>query len=301
VVVGSVQAFLRRHVVVAAVVFVTLGGTAFAMADGSLGGRAAKKSKTYYACVTERFGTLNLTTKSATCPNGERKIRFGARGRRGRVGAAGARGPAGPAGPAGAQGIKGAMGAPGAAGAKGDAGPAGAEGPQGETGATGPEGPQGETGTPGAQGLQGDPGETGPEGPQGDPGSPAASMMTSRVDIPASTNPGYRYVAISGISPLAGSRSSVTMLSPPVPIVVRDIAIDLDGPAGPTNSETHQFFLEVNGVGGAPCGMAGAVSSCTNTSAAITVPPSSRLDWTFVSTGSTPANAARLTFRATTP
>ena len=126
-------------------------------------------------------------------------------------------------------------------------------------------------------------------------------MMTSRVDIPASTDPGYRYVAISGISPLAASRDSVTMLSPPVPIVVRDVAIDLDGPAGPTNSETHQFFLEVNGNGVAPCGMAGAVSSCTNTRVAITVPPSSRLDWTFVSTGNTPANAARLTFRATTP
>ena len=59
-------------------VFLRLGGTAFAMADGSLGGRAAKASKTYYACVTQRFGTLNLTTKAATCPDGCWKISFSA-------------------------------------------------------------------------------------------------------------------------------------------------------------------------------------------------------------------------------
>ena len=58
VVVGSAQAFVRRHVVAAAVLFVTLGGTAFAMADGSLGGRAAETKKTYYACVAKRSGTL---------------------------------------------------------------------------------------------------------------------------------------------------------------------------------------------------------------------------------------------------
>ena len=174
-VVRSAQAFFRRHVVAAAVLFVALGGTAFAMADGSLGGRAAKSSKTYYACVTERFGTLNLTTRSATCPNGERKIRFGARGRRGRVGAAGARGAAGPAGPAGAEGAKGATGATGAAGAKGDTGPAGAEGPQG---------PQGETG-PGCQGPQGDR-DAGAEGPQGAPGQPAP---TARRALPGAPRP----------------------------------------------------------------------------------------------------------------
>ena len=110
-------------------------------------------------------------------------------------------------------------------------------------------------------------------------------MMTSRVDIPAGIADGrYRYVAISGISPLGDTRNSVTMLSPPVPIVVRDIAIDLDVPAGPTNIEIHQFFLEVNGNRATStfCSIQGAASSCTNTGVALTVPASSRLDWAML-------------------
>jgi len=196
------------------------------------------------------------------------------------------------------------MGPVGAPGAAGPAGTAGAQGTAGPAGPAGIQGATGDTGATGAAGPQGDAGATGAAGPKGDTGSSAASMMTSRVDIPAGIADGNdRYVAISGISPMAATRNSVTMLSPPVPIVVRDIAIDLDAPAGPTNVESLQFFLEVNGnrVTSTFCSIQGAASSCTNTGVAVAVPASSRLDWSFRTTGRAPANVARLTFRATTP
>src|SRR4051794_8459527 len=94
--------FLRRHVIVMGAMFLALAGSAYAV-----GGLTAARPKTYYACVTPRFHTLNLTTKSARCPRHERKISFNAEGSRGPAGLAG---PAGPTGPA---------------GDKGDAGPAG--------------------------------------------------------------------------------------------------------------------------------------------------------------------------------
>ena len=197
-----------------------------------------------------------------------------------------------PAGPAGAQ------------GAAGPAGPGGAEGAKGDTGATGAAGPKGDTGATGAAGPKGDTGAAGAAGPKGDTGSSAASMMTSRVDIPAGICRWALPVRCDqrDLTARGATRHSVTMLSPPVPIVVRDIAIDLDVPAGPTNIEIHQFFLEVNGNRATStfCSIQGAASSCTNTGVALTVPASSRLDWAMLTTGLAPAKGARLTFRATT-
>src|SRR4051812_49818271 len=91
--------FVRRHVVAVAVAFLALGGTAFA-----LNGATASKAKTYYACVTQRYGTLNLTSKSAACPRGQPKITFNAQGARGTAGAPGAAGATGPQGPQGERG-----------------------------------------------------------------------------------------------------------------------------------------------------------------------------------------------------
>jgi hypothetical protein len=123
----------RRHMASVIVVFLLLGGTAFAVS-----GTGGKKPKRYYACVTQQFKTLNLTTKAARCPNGERKISFnakGKRGARGRTGPTGARGPAGLAGP------KGDTGGTGPQGAMGTSGPTGPTGPKGDTGDIGPRGP----------------------------------------------------------------------------------------------------------------------------------------------------------------
>jgi hypothetical protein len=118
--------FLGRHATVVTVAFLALAGTAFAVS-----GTSARKSRTFYACVTEESGTLNLTTRTASCARGQRKISFNANGR---------------------------------TGARGRSGAAGATGPAGATGAPGPEGPQGERAPSvfGSPGTKGDKGDTGP-------------------------------------------------------------------------------------------------------------------------------------------
>jgi hypothetical protein len=174
--------FVRRHVTGVVLAVMLLGGTAYAV-----GGTASSNTRTYYACVTQRYGTLNLTTKTAKCPAGQRKISFNAKGERGERGPAGPRGPVGPvgpSGPAGPQGVPGpqgepgptVLGSPGQKGEKGDPGepgPKGDPGDPGPAGEPGPAGPQGPPGPQGPKGEKGDPGpagETGPAGPQGPPG-----------------------------------------------------------------------------------------------------------------------------------
>src|SRR5690349_7824244 len=179
--------FLRRHIALVVVAFIALGGTAYAVS-----GSAGSSTKTYYACVTKQHGTLNLTTKAATCPRGQRKISFnakGAQGARGENGAAGATGAPGPAGPQGVQGPQGergpsVLGSPGTKGDTGAPGPkgdTGAAGPKGDTGAAGPKGdtgaagPKGDTGAAGPKGDTGAVGATGPAGPKGDTGAAGAT------------------------------------------------------------------------------------------------------------------------------
>src|SRR3954454_1185349 len=119
---GTRWIVLRRHSLLVIVLFVGLAGTAWAVTDRTAKG--AKGTKTYYACVTKAFHTLNLTTKKAKCRPGQRKISFNAAGPRGLTG------PAGKAGAAGAKGAAGHGGATGASGSAGAAGPAGAKGDQ---------------------------------------------------------------------------------------------------------------------------------------------------------------------------
>jgi hypothetical protein len=176
-VIGSARTFLGRHFVAAMVLFLVLAGTSFA----AVAGGGSKRSRTYYACVTKQFHTLNLTTRTGTCGDGERKISFnaegppGPRGRtgaRGPAGAKGADGPAGPAGPKGADGATGAPGPKGEQGAKGEKGDQGLPGEQGPQGLKGDKGEKGDTGAAGPQGLKGDKGDTGAAGAKGDKGDP---------------------------------------------------------------------------------------------------------------------------------
>ncbi|MDW5598519.1 hypothetical protein VSS74_29430 [Conexibacter stalactiti] len=125
-----------------------------------------------YVCVTADFGTLNLSSKTAACPRGQRKMSWQVEGLRGE---SGPRGDRGPAGPRGATGPQGAQGTPGAGGAKGDAGAPGPQGPagsgapgaQGEAGPAGPQGPIGPVGPQGPQGVQGPQGDAGANGRDG--------------------------------------------------------------------------------------------------------------------------------------
>jgi hypothetical protein len=114
---GQIWGFVRRHAIGLLALFVALGGTSYAVTH-----HGAHSPHRFYACVTKRFKTLNLTRANEPCPNGQRKISWNERGRRGH---------AGPAGPRGRK------------GATGSKGPAGAPGPPGPTGTTGPQGPEG--------------------------------------------------------------------------------------------------------------------------------------------------------------
>lgn len=80
---------------------------------------AATPPKRIYACVTEAFQTLNLTSKAARCPAGQTKVSWSVDGARGEGGKPGPRGVRGPQGP------------------NGSNGPAGPVGPQGPTGPAG--------------------------------------------------------------------------------------------------------------------------------------------------------------------
>ena len=60
---GTCWTFVRRYSIALVALFVALGGTSFAVTGGS----SKRGTTTYYACVTARFHTVNLTTKHASC------------------------------------------------------------------------------------------------------------------------------------------------------------------------------------------------------------------------------------------
>jgi hypothetical protein len=119
----SASVFIAGCVAVAAA-----GGVAYAATGGPGGEADTASGGKLYACVTAPFQSLNLSSASATCPNGQHKISWNIKGERGPKGARG------PKGNTGAQGNTGATGATGAQGPKGDTGAAGPQGPQGPTG-----------------------------------------------------------------------------------------------------------------------------------------------------------------------
>ena len=70
---SKVVTLLRRHAIAFTALFLLLGSTAYAVADQATG-RAAQSRRVLYACVTDDYGTLNLTTAGRSCPDGQRKI-----------------------------------------------------------------------------------------------------------------------------------------------------------------------------------------------------------------------------------
>jgi hypothetical protein len=121
-----------------------------------LAGAAHAASTTkLYVCIAGDYKTLNLTTKKARCPRGQKKVSWnvvGETGKRGATGAPGASGSPG-TGTTGPIGVQGALGPTGAAGATGATGVPGATGATGATGSTGVAGATGATGTDGVDGA----------------------------------------------------------------------------------------------------------------------------------------------------
>lgn len=159
----KVLSLLRRHTILAFAALLLLSGTAFAVVRAPGG----NKPKMIYACVTARYGTLNLANAKRRCPNSQHKISWNQAGVAGRPGA---RGPAGPRGATGTAGPRGSQGAPG---------PTGPTGPQGATGTTG------QTGPPGVAGPAGPKGDTGAAGPAG-----ATNVVTRTNTVQQALNAG---------------------------------------------------------------------------------------------------------------
>ncbi len=157
-----------------------------------------------------------------------------------------------------------------------------------QQGRPGVDGAVGAQGAQGAQGLQG-PGGTGPAG------SPGASLLTGRFTESSGIG------SPSGTTPSTStSADSVSMLSPAVPIVARDLSVRSD--QGLSGTET--ITLRVNGADTAlSCEVAGD-GTCQDTTHAVTIPPGStiaiRLELTN-SSGGVSGGVVRFGWRATTP
>jgi hypothetical protein len=138
--------FLKTNGLAIFAILLTFGGASIATA-GQHAAHSAQVAKLQtapmYACVTARHKTLNLSSRSANCPRGQRKIAWNLPGDKGRAGSAG------PAG------VAGAAGAPGSAGATGAQGPVGPEWQPDVTALTGPQGARGPTGDTGMAGAPG--------------------------------------------------------------------------------------------------------------------------------------------------
>lgn len=129
----------------------------------------AQSDETYFACVNNSSGTIQMVGPTDTCNNNEVLIAWNQIG------------PPGPKGEKGDPGPTGAIGATGPAGPQGDKGDTGDTGPQGPQGELGPQGPQGEQGLPGIPGIQG---EIGPQGPQGEQGPGFSGVYVRPVMVP---------------------------------------------------------------------------------------------------------------------
>jgi hypothetical protein len=178
---------------------------------------------------------------------------------------------------------------------RGPAGPTGATGP---VGATGPTGPAGADGAPGAPGQPGQPGQTGPEGPQG---SAASSMLTGNTgNIPAPVNDTH-YLHPSGISDFWGEPNFANMLTPATTVVGRDLAVSLPNPPGAAG-EFYKVTLQVNDTDTAlTCTVLDPATTCTNTAAAVTIPPQSLISFEVEVSAGSVSRRVRFGWRAVGP
>lgn len=119
----------RRNLLWFVAILLSLGASSWAIASGVTSDSAKKRAR-IYACVPKvKPKTMVLSRAGASCPRGQRKISWNAKGPRGAQGPVGPVGPDGATGPEGATGPQGATGPGGATGPQGVPGPAGASAP----------------------------------------------------------------------------------------------------------------------------------------------------------------------------
>lgn len=243
---SRIRSLTRRRTLLVGAAVLAAAGTAVAAGTQMRSGAESSPQRTapasanvIHACVTNRFGTLNLVRANTRCPAGQRKVSWnvrgpkgaagspgargpaGARGATGAQGAAGERGPAGPQGPAGPAGATGPAGpSGGSSGQTGPQGPAGPVGPAGQDGATGPAGqdgapgPAGQDGATGPAGPAGPIGPVGPAGPAGPPGQDGAPGAAAPVVLRASAQSASASALIGGLAPILGAHLPLTGHTP---------------------------------------------------------------------------------------
>ncbi|HEX8741619.1 MAG TPA: collagen-like protein [Thermoleophilaceae bacterium] len=138
---------------------------------------------------------------------------------------------------------------------------------------TGPAGPPGTAGQNGAAGENGKPGQ---DGTPGAPGSPAGSLLTGNTENIPLTDGVTRWLAPSGPSQIWGAPTFAETLSPDHAIVARDLAIRLGDEPGADEAYVVTFQLDSLDTA-LTCTVSGLDETCGNTTAAVTVPPRSRI------------------------
>jgi hypothetical protein len=97
-------AFIRRHGVAFAALFLVLGGTSYAAATTA---GFISRGGVITACANKHSGRVRLVSSATRCHHGEQKVSWNQKGVAGQTGAAGKTGATGPTGPTGAAGLNG--------------------------------------------------------------------------------------------------------------------------------------------------------------------------------------------------
>ena len=150
--------------------------------------------------------------------------------------------------------------------------------------------------------LPGGTGSTGPPGQTGPAGSPAASMLTG---IAGSSQLSPAAGAATELTPVGVAVSAGSTRSPSVPVVLRDLSVELTSAPGVGASRT--ILLGVGATAfptpSISCTISGSDSTCTTGAQTVAVPANS--DYALAvqnGPGNAPAVAAvRFGYRATTP
>jgi hypothetical protein len=100
-------AFIRRHGIAFAALFLALGGTSYAVTTAGF----VSSSGVITACANKHSGRVHLVTSGARCHHGEQKITWNQKGVPGSAGLTGKTGATGPTGSTGTTGATGANGA----------------------------------------------------------------------------------------------------------------------------------------------------------------------------------------------
>jgi hypothetical protein len=147
--------------------------------------------------------------------------------------------------------------------------------------------------------------QSGPPGQPGQPGakgSAGASMLTGNTEnIPVPIDGAPRWLAPSGPSQIWGAITFAEMPSPSVPVVAQDLAVELGGPPGA--SQSYTITLQINGVDTAlSCPISGDTAmTCSNSTARVAIAPGSRLSFNVVATAGATSRRVLYAWRATEP